>query len=261
LQRLSAAAQRERDRLSTLVNSITDEIWFADAEKQLTLVNPAVWREFGSGIGDVKEVEKIAAQFEVYRPDGTPRPVDEAPPLRAHQGETVTGQDENVRTPATGQLRHRQVNAAPVRDAAGAIIGSVSVVRDITERKRAEEALRESEARLHVTLNSIGDAVLSVDTAGCVTFLNPVAVALTGWPLPEAVGQPIQKVFRIVDETSHQPGEDIVQRVLRERRVVALANHTVLVARDGREMPSRTPPPRSSIRMARSPVWCSSSTM
>jgi len=136
----------------------------------------------------------------------------------------------------TGQLRHRQVNAAPVRDAAGAIIGSVSVVRDITERKRAEEALRESEARLHVTLNSIGDAVLSVDTAGCVTFLNPVAVALTGWPLPEAVGQPIQKVFRIVDETSHQPGEDIVQRVLRERRVVALANHTVLVARDGREI-------------------------
>ncbi len=144
-QRLMAIVQRERDRLSALVNSITDEIWFADAEKKLTLVNPAVWKEFGSGIGDVKDVEKIAAGFEVYRPDGTPRPVVEAPPLRALRGETVVDQEEIIRMPATGQLRYRQVNAAPVREAEGTIIGSVSVVRDITERKKAEEALKESE--------------------------------------------------------------------------------------------------------------------
>jgi PAS domain S-box-containing protein len=145
-QQLSAAIQRERDRLAALVNSMTDEIWFADAEKRLTLVNPAVWATFGSSVGDANEVEQIAARFEVYRPDGTARPVEEAPPLRALRGETVTGQEEIVRTPDTGQLRHRQVNAAPVRDRDGAIIGSVSVVRDITDRKRGEEALEKAKA-------------------------------------------------------------------------------------------------------------------
>ena len=147
-QRLLAVVQSERDKLTALVNSMTDEIWFADADKKVTLVNPAVWKEFGSGIGDAKEVERIAASFEVYRPDGTPRPVDEAPPLRALRGEPVMDQEEIVRTPATGQLRHRQVNAAPVRNPDGVIIGSVSVVRDITERKRAEEALQKAKDEL-----------------------------------------------------------------------------------------------------------------
>ncbi len=140
-RRTATVVQQERDRLAALVNSITDEIWFADAEKRLTLVNPAVSRQFDSGLGDTEDVEKIAAAFEVYRGDGTPRPVEEAPPLRALRGEIVTNEEEIVRTPATGELRHRQVNAAPVRGPDGAIIGSVAVVRDITERKRAEEAL------------------------------------------------------------------------------------------------------------------------
>ncbi|RPJ57316.1 MAG: PAS domain S-box protein, partial [Acidobacteria bacterium] len=158
-QRLSAAVQRERDTLSALINSMTDEIWFADTEKRLTLVNPAVWKEFGAGVFQADQVERIAASFEVYRPDGTPRPVDEAPPLRALRGETVTDQEETVRSPASGQLRHRLVNAAPVRDAGGAIIGSVSVVRDITARKRAEEELQGSRHRL---MAAIEIAALSV---------------------------------------------------------------------------------------------------
>jgi PAS domain S-box-containing protein len=87
------------------------------------------------------KVEKIASSLEAYRPDGTPRPVDEAPLIRALRGEKIRDQKEIIRTPATGELRHRQVSAAPVRDATGDIIGSVSVVRDITERRKAEAAL------------------------------------------------------------------------------------------------------------------------
>jgi len=93
-------------------------------------------------------VEQLAASLEVLRPDGTRRPVGETPPLRALQGETVTNQVEIIRTPASGELRYRQVSAAPVRDQAGQIIGSVSVVRDITELQRAEAALHESNADL-----------------------------------------------------------------------------------------------------------------
>jgi PAS domain S-box-containing protein len=129
------------------------------------------------------------------------------------------------------------------------------VITDLTERKRAEVALQQANetleqrvsertAELHrqrqwlsVTLASIGDALIATDNAGNITFLNPVAEALTGWPRHEALGRPVQSVFRILEEKTRAPGEDIVARVLREGRIVNLANNTVLVTRDGREVP------------------------
>ncbi len=146
-QLLLDAVQAEKDKLSALVNSISDEVWFADINKKFTLANPSAIREFGLVSQEV-DVEKMAATLEVYRPDGTPRPVGEAPSLRALNGELVRNLEEIIRTPASGELRHRQVNAAPVRDAHGNIMGSVSVVRDITERKRMEENLRRSHNEL-----------------------------------------------------------------------------------------------------------------
>ena len=146
-RRLLDVVQQEKDRLSSLVNSISDEVWFADTEKRFTLANPSALREFGleaaGGIG----VEQLAANLEVLRPDGTPRPVEEAPPLRALKGEIVRDVEEMIRSRSSGELRYRQVSSSPVRDTHGAIIGSVSVVRDITERKQAEAARRDSETR------------------------------------------------------------------------------------------------------------------
>lgn len=108
---------------------------------------------------------------------------------------------------------------------------------DITERKKMERALRESEAKLRVTLRSIGDAVIATDADSRITFMNPVAAHLTGWNEDEAYGQKIEKVFRIINELTRKPAEDIVRRVLREGTISALANHTSLVTRDGREIP------------------------
>ncbi|WP_447978237.1 PAS domain S-box protein [Candidatus Nitrospira bockiana] len=107
-----------------------------------------------------------------------------------------------------------------------------------TRRLKAEwHRTRESERWLFTTLSSIGDAVITTDAAGRVTFMNPVAGTLTGWKDRDAEGRPLEEVFRIVNEATRLPVESPVHKVLRAGIVVGLANHTVLIARDGSEHP------------------------
>lgn len=108
---------------------------------------------------------------------------------------------------------------------------------DITERKRAEESLRESEQRWATTLASIGDAVIATDAMGRITFMNSVAEGLTGWTSPEATGKPIIEVLHIINEKTREVVENPVTRVIKEAGVVGLANHTILVKKDGTEIP------------------------
>jgi len=108
-------------------------------------------RCFGINNDPVVDVEQFAMNLEVYHPDGSLRSTDEAPPLRALKGEIITSQEEIVRMPIDGELRYRQVNASPVRDQKGNIIGSIAVVRDITKIKAAEKALLEKESQCKVT--------------------------------------------------------------------------------------------------------------
>jgi len=105
------------------------------------------------------------------------------------------------------------------------------------KRKQTEIALVEQQELLDVTLRSIGDAVVSTDTQGRVTFLNPVAEALTGWELKEALHHPVEKVFNIIHEDTRQPVESPVAKALREQRIVGLSNHTLLLTREGHETP------------------------
>ncbi|MBX5461040.1 MAG: response regulator [Steroidobacteraceae bacterium] len=101
----------------------------------------------------------------------------------------------------------------------------------------ARSASEKDQARLAVTLHSIGDAVITTDPAGHITLLNPVAQTLTGWSEADAVGKPIEQVFHIVQEETRERASSPVDRVFRDGRVVGLANHAVLIARDGRETP------------------------
>jgi len=108
---------------------------------------------------------------------------------------------------------------------------------DVTERKQAEETLQESEQWLSTTLRSIGDAVIATDAKGLVTLMNPVAEDLIGWGEAEGVGKPLEDVFNIINEKTGERAENPVARVLREGLVVGLANHTVLIAKDGTKRP------------------------
>ena len=103
-----------------------------------------------------------------------------------------------------------------------------------------EDSLRETAQQaeeLHVTLRSIGDAVVATDADGKVDFLNPVAEAILGWTQGEARGKPLPEVFDIYDEHTRAPAQNTVDRVLRENVVVGMSNYTVLRSRHGREIP------------------------
>jgi PAS domain S-box-containing protein len=115
-------------------------------------------------------------------------------------------------------------------------LASYLVRRDLTGRERAAAVLHEQRERFQTTLASIGDAVIVTDVHGVVTFLNAVAQALTGWQ-DDAVGRKLDDVFPIVDEKTRQPAANPVPRAIQEGGVVGLANHTVLIARDGTEIP------------------------
>ncbi len=117
------------------------------------------------------------------------------------------------------------------------ILLSRSLGRRTDEVASLAETLGRSEERLRATLSSIGDGVISTDSECRVEAMNPVAELLTGWSLAEARGKPLSEVFHIVHEDTREEVESPAARVLREGRVVGLANHTALIARHGTECP------------------------
>jgi len=109
--------------------------------------------------------------------------------------------------------------------------------RLIEDLQRSEEEAREARDLLQTTITSIGDAVITTDTAGRVVFLNPVAQSLTGWTQEQAAGRPLEEVFQIANEQTGAAAENPASRVLREGRTAGLANHTELTSKDGRKIP------------------------
>lgn len=147
VKRLLEVNRAEREWLAAVLNALTEEVYFADPQKRYTYANPAALSAFGHDTVAGVDIEKIVSQLEVFRPDGTPRPISEAPPVRALAGEIVRDEEQIVRMPRTGELRHRQVSSAPVRDSGGRIIGSVSVARDVTETRLLEKERQEADRR------------------------------------------------------------------------------------------------------------------
>jgi PAS domain S-box-containing protein len=131
--------------------------------------------------------------------------------------------------------------AQRLRERERAEVGLSEVAEHLERALAGEQAARaageRNEARLTVTLTSIGDAVIATDAEGLVTVLNPVAQALTGWSESDALGQPIDSLFRTIDERTRKPLAGIWDRVLRANGTVTLSGHAVLLSRDGREIP------------------------
>lgn len=111
----------------------------------------------------------------------------------------------------------------------------VAVYNDVTDRMLAEKNLQSNEENLRITLNSIGDAVIATDTLGRITRMNPVAEALTGWSLDDAKGKSLNTVFKIINSKTRKKVPNPVNKVMKTDKIVGLANHTTLIAKDSKE--------------------------
>ncbi len=159
-------------------------------------------------------------------------PGDDPKWLQMFSQVVLTGQPVQLESYSPAVRRHHEVFAycpAPMQFAV--------ILMDVTERKRIEKELRKHREWLRVTLSSIGDAVIATDVAGSIAFMNAVAEELTGWTFPEASMKPATQVFNIINEYSRKEVESPVAKVLREGMVTGLANHTILVKKDGTEVP------------------------
>ena len=226
-ERAEAALQQSEANYRLLVENQSDLVVKMDTANRFLFVSPSYCQVFGRNEADllgqtlmplVHEDDRAAtaaAMEDLFRP-----------PWRTYL-------EQRARTGA-GWRWFGWADTA-VLDDDGQVVAIIGVGRDITDRKLAEEALFEAKERAQVTLDSIGDAVITTDGRAIVEYLNPVAETLTGWSAADANGRPLQEVFRIVDERTRQPAPDPVERCLREGKVVGLANHSILLGRHGRE--------------------------
>ena len=108
--------------------------------------------------------------------------------------------------------------------------------KNIEEQERVNELLHKSEESLSITLNSIGDAVITTDTDGNIVTMNPIAEAMSGWRLCDAIGKPLKMVFRIINSNTNEPIENLVEKVIRTGKIIGLANHAILISKDGQRL-------------------------
>ncbi len=229
------AAEEARQWFATTLSSIGDAVIATDRDGRVTFLNGAAealtaWNRAEALGRTLEEVFLIADEQTGETVDNPVQQVLETGvPVQLANSIVLVGRD--------GRRRPIDDSAAPIRDTVHGVTGVVLVFRDVSERRRAEAAIRESREWLETTVQSIGDAVIATDQHGRVTLMNHVAEKLTGWPAGRAIGAPLEAVFRIINELTRKPLESPVQKVLAGDQVVGLANRTVLIARDGAEWP------------------------
>jgi PAS domain S-box-containing protein len=223
-------AENERAHLAAIVEFSGDAIITKDLNAIVQSWNAGAERLFG-----YRPEEIIGKSITLLIP---PDRLNEESEIlsRLHQGLPFE-RIETVRLHKEGRQIHVSLSVSPLKDKDNNVIGASKIVHDISDIVAAREALASERELLATTLSSIGDAVIVTDAASRVTFLNPEAERLTGWTRTEAEGVPLPKVFQILNEETRQTMESPVEKVLRIGGVVGLANHAVLVAKNGTETP------------------------
>ncbi len=223
-------AQEERARLAEIVKYSGDAIFTKDINGIINSWNDSAQRLFGY---DAEEIvgKPATVLFPAERLHEEDHILE-----RLRQGQ-ASERLETIRVRKDGKPIHVSVSVSPLRNSDGEIIGASKIIHDVSALVAAREELVREKELLATTLASIGDGVILTDAAGRVTYLNRQAQRLTGWTSAEAQSRPLHEVFRIINEQTRETVENPVEKVMRLGGVVGLANHTVLIAKDGREIP------------------------
>jgi diguanylate cyclase (GGDEF)-like protein/PAS domain S-box-containing protein len=218
---------QERDRLVT--NTANDGLWDYDVRDNSMYFSPR-WRSM-LGYG---ELDKVPEWRLLVHPDDMARVQAQ---IRDHlEGKTELFESVHRMRHASGDWRWIQSRVKGRVDEQGRLKRLVGVETDITERKLYEEALFREKESAQITLQSIGDGVVTTDAASRVQYLNPVAEELTGWRLDDAVGRTIDEIFRGFHEETCEPVENPVAVAMRRNRSIKSVRPTLLIRRDGNEL-------------------------
>lgn len=232
-RRLSEEALRSSEaKFRGLFESIAEGVYQASRDGRLLSVNPAFVRMFG--YSSAEELYALRSTEQLYW-----NPLDRAEFMRRVEREGEIRNHEFIARRRDGQQLVVLENSRAIKDGFGRLIGYEGTLNDITDRKRAEQAVFEEKERAEVTLQSIGDAVISTDAQGRIDYMNPVAESLTGWSVEEARGRDIGVVFNLVTEFDHEPLENPLLRALgrgEHRGEGNAADHSVLITRSGQEL-------------------------
>ena len=230
-RRLAEQALRSSEaKFRGLFESIAEGVYQSSRGGRLLSVNPAFVAILG--YGSAEELYALPSVALLYW-----NPADRAEFMRRVEAEGEIRNAEFCMRTQDGQQVVILMNARAVRDAGDRITGYEGTIADITERKRAEQAMFAEKERAQVTLQSIGDAVISTDAEGRIEYINPVAESLTAWSLAEARGRPIGDVLNLVNEITREPIENpLVCALGRGESAGTPVDHSVLITRSGQEV-------------------------
>lgn len=218
---------QERDRLVTETGN--DGLWDYDVRNNSMYFSPR-WRTMLGYSSD----EDVPDWRYLVHPDDIARVQQQ---LREHlEGKTPLFEGTHRMRHANGDWRWIECRVQGRVDSHGRAVRLVGIETDITEQRLYEEALFREKESAQITLQSIGDGVVTADTDSNVQYLNPVAVGLTGWELDDAVGLPIDEIFRGFHEETCEPVENPVTIAMRRNRRTKTVRPTLLIRRDGNEL-------------------------
>ncbi len=225
-ERLRSSEARYRG----LFENVIDGVYIASREGDIIAANPALVAMLGyTSVDEIKAAGRTTILYV--------NPIDRDRVFARLEAEGFVKNFEYRLRRKDGTEIVVLENARAVYDDDGRIVAHEGTITDITDRKRAETRIFEEKERAQVTLQSIGDGVITTDAHGAIDYINPVAQDLTGWDVRSARDKPVTEIMTIINERTRATVENPVTRCLKEGRVITLAEGSILVTRNGDEVP------------------------
>ena len=222
--------RKSESRYRGLFENTVDGVYIASREGDIIAVNPALAEMLGyDSVDDLKAAGRTTVLYV--------NPIDRERVFARLEAQGYVRNFEYRLRRKDGKQIVVLENSRAIVDDDGTVIAHEGTITDITDRKRAETRVFEEKERAEVTLQSIGDGVITTDADGNIDYINPVAQDLTGWDMRGARGKPVSDIMTSVNEHTRATCENPVERCLKEGRIITLPESSVLITRTGEEVP------------------------